>query len=201
MIEFGLEKSKKHLRFSRDDFAASVAAKYDGQVKRVANRFGLVYASLCLGIEVGVFSKYLTKEMAEISVKKCFNDWLKDRGTTGNFESHSIINQVIGLLNEHSDSKFIPSNEVSDKKIRTSVWGYKEGPVHYVFPGAFKDHLCKGYDEQTSKAILAANGLLLPDGSGKFSQSLRIQAHPVKKARFYVIDMSKNQENDEDLTC
>ena len=110
-------KIKEHLKFSRDDFAANVAGKYDGQVKRVANRFGLVFAALSLGIEFGIFSKYLTKEMCENSVKQCFTDWLNDRGTTGSFESHSIINQVIGLFNENSDSKFIPKNDVDDKRI------------------------------------------------------------------------------------
>lgn len=200
MIAFGVEKSKKYLKLSRDDFASKVAAKYDGQVKRVANRFGLVFASLSLGIELGIFSKYLSKEMAEDAVKNCFNDWLNDRGTTGNFESHSIINQVIGLLNENSDSKFIPKNDLLDKSIRAVLWGYKDGAVFYVFPKAFKENLCKGYDEQNSKIILKESGLLIPGGDGKFAKSVRIPAHH-KKDRFYVIDLNNNQDKEEDTTC
>lgn len=200
MIEFGVEKSKKHLKFSRDDFAANVARKYDGQVKRVANRFGLVFASLSLGIELGIFSKYLTKEMAENAVKNCFNDWLNDRGTTGNFESHSIINQVIGLLYENSDSKFITKNDVDDKRIRTTLWGYKEGAIFYLFPKSFKESLCKGHDEENSKKLLIDSGLLIPGSGGKTSQSLHIHPHP-KKTRYYVIDLSKNQDSEEDATC
>jgi len=138
--------------------------------------------------------------MAENSVKQCFHDWLNDRGTTGDFESHSIINQVIGLLNENSDSKFIPKNDVDDKKIRATLWGYKDGAVFYVFPKAFKESLCKGYDEQNSKKILKDSGLLIPGSGGKLSQSVRIQAHP-KKDRYYVIDLNKNQDNEEDATC
>lgn len=201
MIESGLEKSKKNLKFSRDDFAANVAGKYDGQVKRVANRFGLVYAALSLGIELGVLSKDLTKEMAENAVKHCFHDWLNDRGTTGNFESHSIINQVLGLLNENSDSKFIPKNDVDDKRIRTTLWGYKDGAIFYVFPKAFKESLCKGFDEQNVKTILKDAGLLIP-GKKKASQTIRIPAHSkIKKDRFYVIDLDKTQDDEEDTTC
>lgn len=201
MIEYGVERSKKYLKFSRDDFAANVAAKYDGQVKRVANRFGLVYASLSLGIELGVFSKYLTKEMAEKAVKHCFHDWLNDRGTTGNFESHSIINQVVGMLNENSDSKFIPKNDVDDKRIRPTLWGYKDGAIFYVFPKAFKENLCKGFDEKSAISSLKDIGILLP-GKNKSSQTVRIPAHSkTKKDRFYVIDLDKQQEDEEDVTC
>ena len=81
--------------------------------------------------------------MAEKAVKHCFYDWLNDRGTTGNFESHSIVNQVVGLLNENSDSKFIPKNDVADKRIRTTFWGYKDGAIFYVFPKAFKEIFAK----------------------------------------------------------
>lgn len=200
IIEFGVEKSKKHLKFSRDDFSANVAGKYDGQIKRVANRFGLVYASISLGIELGVFSKYLTKEMAEKSVKHCFDDWLDDRGTTGDFESHSIINQVIGLLNENSDSKFIPKNDVDDKRIRTTLWGYKDGAVFYVFPKAFKENLCNGFDEKGAILSLKNSNLLIT-GKTKSSQSVRIPAHSkTKKDRFYVINLD-NQQDEEDEIC
>lgn len=201
MIEWGVERSRKYLKFSRDDFAANVAARYDGQVKRVANRFGLIYAALSLGIELGILSAHLTKKMCEDAVKQCFKDWLNERGTTGSFESHSIINQVIGLVNENSDSKFIPKNDVDDKRIRNIVWGYKDGPIFYVLPKAFKEDLCKGFDEQSAKITLKDSGLLIPDNDGKFSQSLRITAHPKAKARFYVINMDNHKDDEEYLTC
>ena len=199
IIDNDLEKSKKLLKSHRDNFSVSVAEKFDGQVKRVANRFGLVYASLAIGIELGILSK-LTKEMAAKSVKHCFFDWLNDRGTTGSFESHSIVNQVVGLLNENSDSKFIPKNDTDDKRIRTTLWGFKDGAIFYIFPKAFKE-ICKGCDEQTAKSILIESGLLIRGGGGKISQSVRIQAHSKEKDRFYVIDLNKYQDDEEDVTC
>lgn len=201
MIEFGVERSRKYLKFSKDDFAANVAARYDGQVKRVANRFGLIYAALFLGIELGILSAHLTKEMCEDAVKQCFKDWLNERGTTGSFESHSIINQVIGLINENSDSKFIPRNDVDDKRIRNTVWGYKEGPIFYVLPKAFKEDLCKGFDEKSAKITLKDSGLLIPDNDRKFSQSIRIQAHPTEKTRVYVLNMDNHKDDEECVTC
>jgi len=201
LIDNGVEKSRKHLKFTRDDFAARVAGKYDGQVKRVANRFGLVYASLSLAIQLGIFSKYITTEMAESAVTRCFNDWLADRGTTDNFESHSIINQVTGLLNENLDSKFIPKNDLDDNRIRTTLWGYKDGAIFYIFPKPFKENLCKGFDEKDAKTMLTKSGLLLP-GKSKASQSVRIPAHSkTKKDRFYVIDLNNAQDDEEDVTC
>lgn len=200
MIKFGVEKSKKHLRFARDDFAANVARDFDGQVKRVANRFGLVFASLSLGVELGILSKYLTKEMAESSVKHCFQDWLNDRGTTGNFESHSIVKQVIGLLNENSDSKFIPKNDVDNKSIRTTLWGYKDGAVFYVFPKAFEENLCRGFDKKSAIATLKNNGLLIP-GKTKSSQTARIPAHSkTNKDRFYVINLDNRKDDEDEMT-
>lgn len=201
MIEWGVERSRKYLKTARDNFTENVAARYDGQVKRVANRFGLIYAALSLGIELGILSTHLTKQMCEDAVKKCFKDWLNERGTTGSFESHSIINQVIGLINENADSKFIPKDEVDDKRIRSTVWGYKHGPIFYVFPKALKEHLCKGFDEKSAKNILRDNGILIPDNEGKLSQSLRIQADPRDKARYYVINIDNHKEDDEVLTC
>jgi uncharacterized protein (DUF927 family) len=196
IIEYGVEKSRRELKFVRDDFAADVAGKYDGQVKRVANRFGLVLASLSLGIDLGVFSKYLTKEMAGNAIKSCFNDWLHERGTTGSLESHSIIDHVIGLLNENSDSKFIPKNDVNDTRIRQTLWGYKDGATFYLFSKAFND-LCKGYEKQQAKQALIDAKLLLPGGGGKVSRSISIPAHS-KKERYYVIDLNNLQDDEED---
>lgn len=201
MIEWDLEKARKYLRFSKDDFAASVSISFDGQVKRVANRFGLIYASLSLGIELNILSPYLTKKMCEDSVKQCFKDWLNERGTTGSFESHSVVSQIIGLINENADSKFIPKNEVDDKKIRNTVWGYKDGPIFYVLPKAFTEDLCKGFDEQSAKNTLSDSGLLIPDKDGKFSQSIRIPAHPKEKARFYVINLENHKDDENFLIC
>lgn len=198
IIDFGLEKSKKHLKFSRDDFSAKVAAEYDGQVKRVASRFGLIYAALSLGMKVGILSGYFTTEMIEKAIINCFFAWLEDRGTKGNFESHSIVNQVVGLLNENSDSKFIPKDDLKDTRIRTILWGFKDGAVFYVFPKAFKE-LCKGHDEQNSKKALVNRGLLIPGSGGKFSQSIRLPTHS-KKDRFYVIDLNNHQDGEENET-
>ena len=199
IIEFGVEKAKKHLKFSRDDFAASVARNYDGQVKRVANRFGLVYAALSLGVELGILSEYLSKEMCEKAVKHCFAAWLSDRGTTGSFESLSIVDQIIGLLNENSDSKFISKHEMDDKRIRITLWGYRDGMLFYVFPKAFNESLCNGLDLKTAKETLVEKGLLINGSDGKFSRSVSIPAHGTK-TRYYVIDMN-SQDNENDSRC
>ena len=110
-------------------------------------------------------------------------------------ETHDLIQQVEGLLNENSDSKFIPKNDLSETRIRQTLWGYKEGAIFYVFSKAFKG-LCEGYDEQEAKSILTEAKLLIPGSGGKFSQSIKIPAHP-KKERYYVIDLN-NARDDED---
>lgn len=196
IVDHGIDNTQRDLRFAIDDFAADCARNYDGQIKRSARRFGAVYAALSFAIKKGILGKEITDDMAKWAITKCFNDWLNDRGTTGDMESYHLINQVKGLLNENAEGKFLEINAVDEKSIRQSIWGYRNGAKFYVLPKAFKENICSGFNSRQAADILAEHGLLCKDNEGKSSRAERIPAHIKPVDRFYVIDLNQEITNE-----
>ena len=189
IINHGVDNAKEDLNNLADDFCADVARKYDGQVKRVANRFGLVYASLSLGIKLEVLKGSITDDDVKKAVTTCFQNWLSKRGTTGNMESHSLIQQVEALMIENSDGKFVNiSDFVKDDKIRSTLWGCRDGSKYYVFCSAFTEHLCHGYEKDVAIETLIAKNILDPDLAGNQKKINGINT------RCYLIDLSGDRE-------
>jgi len=193
IVAYGVENARRDIRFAADDFVADKAGKHDGQVQRVARRFGIVYAALVLATKLGI-TPGLTEEESKKAVSACYEAWLSDRGTDGAMETHSLIEQVKGLLQENAESKFANRNDIIDeKRIRNVLWGFRDGATFYLFPKAFKE-ICNGYEDATQTLI--KEGMLIPDTT-KSSQSVRISAHYKKKDRFYVINLDYKNENEE----
>ena len=201
MINQGFDTAKKEILFAKDDFIADYAIGCDGQVLRVADRFGIIYGTLLLASKYGILGESITNDMIKDSIFSCFKDWLSGRGTKGDIESYKLIDGVIGMLNENSESKFANYHDQTTLTIRHALWGYRQGVVFYVFPKAFRDYLCKGMKSTDAAVILKEKRLLKPDGN-KNSKSVSIPAHG-KKDRFYVIDTSmiQNDVDDDDITC
>ena len=195
LVSFGISKAKTHLKYVIDDFVADNTIGCDGQVKRVARRFALVYASLTLAIKFGVLGDNMTDEMAKDAVLRCYRDWLGDRGTIGDLESHNVVEQVVGLLQEHEEGKFSGFNESLNEKIRLTKWGYKRGSEFFIFPKAFNENLCAGFNAKGAAKILMDSGMLRGSG-GKSSRSERIPAHNKQPDRFYCIDLNKKFEDE-----
>lgn len=191
LIMYGLENAKNELRYAMDDFVSDNTKNCDSQVKRVAQRFGIVYGALLLSKKLKILGDQISETMIENSVKKCYKDWLGDRGTGGDIETHSLVEQVKGILQENAEGKFICFNETSDPQIRQLVWGYKNGTTYYVFAKAFKEQLCSGIDSKQAAKILIAEGILKPGNDGKSSSLVRIPAHDKQPDRFYVIDLAQ----------
>jgi uncharacterized protein (DUF927 family) len=188
IVEHGVENARRDIRFAADDFVAGIARKQDGQVQRVARRFGLVYAALALATKLGI-TPGLTEEESKAAVTTCYRAWLADRGTGGDMEAHSLIEQVKGLLEENAESKFAAKNDtVDEKRIRNTLWGYRDKATFYLLKNGFKS-ICSGYECVPAAKILIEEGLLIPDGQNRSSQSLHIHAHFKYKARFYVINL------------
>ena len=58
--EKGIDSVRQELRYGIDDFVADNAKECDGQVMRVAERFGLVYSALILACNLGVLGEHIT---------------------------------------------------------------------------------------------------------------------------------------------
>jgi uncharacterized protein (DUF927 family) len=86
----------------------------DGQVLRIATRFGLVGAAGELAIEWGILP--WPKEEALAAATSCFRTWLEARGGIGAAEEADGIEAVRAFLNAHRLSRFLPAWEIEAVK-------------------------------------------------------------------------------------
>lgn len=203
IIAEGIEAVRQNMRVAADDFVADKAKDskgkdVDGQVKRVAARFGIIRGALIEARRLGVLGNKISAEMIDDSVGSCYEAWLGSRGTEGDSESKMIIEQVVGILKENSEGKFAERIEpINDKRIRNSIWGYRDGSTFYLLPKAYKDHICHGHDQQQVTALLKERGILKPGSDGKSSRLVRIQAHLKHPDRFYELDIGEEVDSDD----
>lgn len=177
------------LRKIRVDFAmAVVPSGSDGQVRRVAARFGLVAAAGELARACGV----LPWEEGEAirSAAACFAGWREQRGTDGSFERHEGVQAVLSFLESHGPSRFEAYWEGGDERypIRNRA-GYRRrnpdgGWDYLVFPSIFKGEVMKGHDCRTVLAELERLGILDKPKTGWAKQ---VSLSSVEKVKFYCL--------------
>jgi uncharacterized protein (DUF927 family) len=143
------------------------------QVGRVAKRFALVAAGGELATDMGI-TGWKPGEATE-AAKECFNAWLNARGTVGNKEDDTAIDQVRTFLEVHGASRFSYMDEknhgVEDHRVINRA-GYKRktatGDVEYLlFRNVFRQEVCKGFDYQKVQELLIAKRFLAVDNMGK----------------------------------
>ena len=203
LLKEGKEEARRFLRRSREGFISKHAQGKDGQVIRIASRFGLIQAALLYANKLGVFSEKLSEEEIKWAIGKTFNDTMESRGSDSDKESNQIIDQVEGLLKENSDSKFKPfhgkTSWPDDKQERPlqTIWGYKDGNTYYVLPKAYKSDLCKGFENSQVSKILLESRMIEKDSTGKYSSNKYIPSER-KSSRFYVITLHEEEEDHND---
>lgn len=125
-------------------------ADADGQVVRVAGRFGLVAAAGELGISFGVLP--WPKGEAWRAAARCFHDWLDARGGTGAAEVTAGLAQVRAFFQAHGSYRFETWGEVADASKIVNRAGFRRKDdasgewSFYVFQEAFKAEVCQGID-------------------------------------------------------
>ena len=83
---------------------ATLPAKADGQVARVAARFALVAAAGELATALDILPWPAGE--ASAAAARCFNDWLAARGDNGPEEITAGLRQVRAFLELHGTSRF-----------------------------------------------------------------------------------------------
>jgi len=143
----------------------------DGQVFRVCERFALVAAAGELAIQLRVLP--WKKDAAISAVKRCFEDWVSARGTTGPEEVAAAIRKIRKFIQEHGDSRFTPWDEPNARFGATySRAGFRRpdgngGTDFYVLSEIWKQEVCKGVDTKIVNRALAERGFLKTDTTGK----------------------------------
>ena len=185
----------KKIRTLSEDFANSICDKNaDGQVLRVARRFGMCFAAGIIAVENGIFPH--SKEDIEISVKKCFQSWLEMRGGQGASEDKVIINTIQQAIEIYGHSRFInlhPRTDSDGNEIEQTCltrWGFRSGEEYYVLKSGWLE-IFKGLDHKKAAKVLRNEGILECREPKRLDTNKRLPGMGV--TRCYIIKVSEEK--------
>lgn len=161
----------------------------DGQVSRVARRFGLVAAAGELAAADGILP--WPEGEAERAAARCFHDWLRARGGNGPAELRDGIAQVRAFLEAHGSSRFEPAWIAQDHRpdagaqmedtLRRTInrAGFRRDDAaerweYYVLPEAWRGELCRGFDAKAIASAMAERGWLRKGDGGRLTHKPRV---------------------------
>jgi putative DNA primase/helicase len=164
-----------------------VPAGADGQVGRVAQRFGLIAA----GGEIATLCEIVPWSRGEAvkAAALCFEQWLAARGGHEAAETAAGMEQVRSFLLANGVSRFIPAWEENPPKGMNArdVAGFREqmrdGWDYYVTTTAWKE-ICAGLDPRRLAATLRQKGYIEGEGA-HMAKSVRVPEYG--KMRLYHI--------------
>jgi uncharacterized protein (DUF927 family) len=170
----------------------------DGQVSRVAARFGLVAAAGELATDFGIVP--WTNGDAWAAADACFQGWLSERGGIGSHETTAGVQQVVDFLCRHGSSRFEPwplEGVIVDHRTPNRVgWRRKrpagEGFEYLVTRDGFRE-MTAGFDHRLIAKALIEKGYLKPDGSGKSARSVKVPGHA--QQRLYQLELEAAEED------
>ena len=166
-------------------------AEADGQVLRVASRFLLVALAGESAVEWGIVP--WEEREAFAAAKRCFSDWLAERGSVGAAEDEAIVHDVVAFLEANGQSRFQAWEATEDKVIeRVGFRKMEDGrPVFYVLPTGF-EQVCSGHDMGRAKKILHERGLLLKKEKGSYSYPVTLPTGG--RPRCYLLTLGADDE-------
>jgi uncharacterized protein (DUF927 family) len=144
------DQLRKTLQESIKAFVDEVApAGSDGQVVRVATRFGLLAAAG----EYAAKNSILPWPEGEATwgVRECFLSWLQRRGGHGPLEVKTLLETFEGWLQTHGEARFTPMdgdargparvviNRAGFRREVTVVLSDDSGTEYFIFPAAFRE--------------------------------------------------------------
>ncbi len=132
----------------------------DGQVLRVADRFGLVAAAGELACDLGIVP-WKIGEAIEAS-RRCFVDWCDSRGGREAGEVQAAISKVRLFIEQHGDSRFDPVDARERPVHNRAGWRRGDGLERQwlIPPETWKAEVVVGHDPILVARVLADRGLL-----------------------------------------
>lgn len=165
----------------------------DGQVHRVAWRFGLAAAAGELAVAYGVLDWPAGEAVRGVAV--CFRDWLANRGGIGSSEVREALRQILGFIEMHGSSRFdewtdkaLSTAEITVDKARDRVgWRRKgqDGNWEYFATAHGFAEMCRGTDQKLTVKALVEACILKPGADGKTAKAVSVPGHG--KMRLYHI--------------
>jgi uncharacterized protein (DUF927 family) len=186
--------------YQKEFIAENCPTNADGQVSRVAARFGLVAA----GGEMATAGGVLPWQPGEATkaATTCFHAWLSSRGGIEPAEEREALSAVRRFIELHGTSRFEPIGALAptdgtgtriDLRIANRA-GFRRrddaGGIEYiVLPEVWRGEVCAGLDATLVAKTLAGRGMLKPGSGGKPQNFQRVPgfSNPV---RCYVVTAS-----------
>jgi uncharacterized protein (DUF927 family) len=172
-----------------------VPAGASGEVFRAAERFALLAAAGEIATAEGLTG--WPEGEARAAASRCFNDWLRDRGTAGAADVEAGIRQVRAFIEQHGASRFQPYSRRTNQDMTTQIIrdrvGFKEvdgeGVLEYqILPEAFRREVCAGFDATTILRALKDRGHLEVDSGTHLGVRRSLPEFGTK--RVYVLNQS-----------
>ncbi len=176
------------IKKARDHFVRKhCPAGADGQVFRVAKKFGVLYAAGSLAATAKIWP--ISPQEIEVGLAKVFDAWLAERGGHGAYEIDRGVEQVRDFLLQYGNGRFEPRDGTGQKaRDRAGFYEEVDGGIRYfVYPRVFTHEMCKGFDSKMIASELVRLGNLPTDSEGNPTKSVRINALGTSK-RMYVFD-------------
>ena len=172
----------------KDFVSAVVPTGSEGQVIRVARRFGIVAVAGKLATHYQLTG--WSEDEATQGVKKCFADWLTEFGGTENQEERAILDQVKRFFESHGSARFENMEVDKDQRVINRA-GFTRGNLrgnfeYLVFPQVFRNELCQGFDQKLVIEVLKRHGWLEIGGDGRPTQKPNIPG--CGRTRVYVFN-------------
>jgi putative DNA primase/helicase len=159
---------------------ANVPPGSDGQIERVAGRFGIIAAAGEMAIEFGLTG--WDKGAATAAAAWAFSQWIEAQGG-GAIEERQAIAQVRQIIEQYGDSRF-QSLADSDGRPVNDRLGWRQntadGPEWYATPENFKTQICAGLNPQKVAKSLSERGMLRKQKGPGYQCSIRIGADKLK---------------------
>lgn len=187
-------------------FQDFVPAGSSGQVQRVAAKMAVTALAGELATVQGLTG--WEPDEAYEAVGGCFVRWLATRGTTGQQEAETAVDQVKNFVLRHGMSRFIPVTvSASGQYIQTypdrqyrDMAGYRIANADrayefIVFPEPYKNEMCGGLNWKSVTTTLVERGYLEVGTDGKPQVRRRLPGMP--QARVYHFNSTILSDDDE----
>lgn len=133
----------------------------DAQVKRAAQRFGLIAAAGELAISFGIVP--WSEGTACNAAAWAFQQWLERRGGAEPAEARQAVECVRLFIEQHGDARFAPVDETDARPVPNRAGfrkGYGADREWWILPEVWKAEICNGQDPQFVARALAERGML-----------------------------------------
>jgi uncharacterized protein (DUF927 family) len=172
------------IQASVDDFRSKYAPKgSDGQVLRVASKFGLVAVAGELACAYGIVP--WKKGGSTNAARQLFQEWCEGRGGVEASEVQAAVSKVRLFIEQHGGARFESLEPQSHPTQNRAGWLKGAGQnLEWLIPSeVWKAEVCLGHDPRLVARVLEEQGFLrrAPDG---YQCVERIQGRP---QRVYVI--------------